>query len=107
MVDMALHLIGAQAAANRLGVSRSTVQRLAARGVLVPVHRGNGIRGGMLFDEADILAYQAKVQLVHDLHADAGLDTTRDEVAEDFADTILTDVQATRRDTSTSDDERD
>lgn len=99
-----IRLIGAQAAANRIGVSRSTVQRLASRGVLTVVHRGEGIRGNLLFAEAEVDAYAAKVNLVTNLHQDAGLDTERQFVAEYLADKVISDVQPTRRDESTSGD---
>lgn len=50
-------LIPSRAAAERLGVSRPTLQRLVERGVLIPVARGEGIRGAMWFKISDLEAY--------------------------------------------------
>lgn len=50
------HLIGALEASKKLGVSRSTVQRMALRGEL-SCERAPGARGGaFLFERADIEA---------------------------------------------------
>lgn len=43
-------------AADLLGVHRSTITRRVANGELKPVYRGNGARGPMLFDPADLEA---------------------------------------------------
>ena len=55
-------LITTAEAADLLGVAVSTVNRMAARGELVPVVKGAGIRGARHYDRADVekLAPQVK-----------------------------------------------
>lgn len=46
--------IGSAEAAAELGVSRSTVNRWADLGKLVPVFKGEGTRGARFFNRSDI-----------------------------------------------------
>lgn len=49
-----LTLVNSADAAQRIGVSRSTLQRMVNLGQLRPVGKGPGLRGAYLFDAADI-----------------------------------------------------
>ncbi len=93
-------LIGSAAAADLLDVSRSTLQRLVTRGRLVPVTRGNGRRGGMTFNLADVLALATKTEYLGQLFTAAGVIHNRDDDTW-RASTIVSDVNAPRRDGST------
>jgi hypothetical protein len=99
-----LKLIGARAAANRLGVSRSTLQRMVMRGTLRPVGRGNGIRGPMMFATVEIDRLKPKADLIGELKDGAELHHTRDDDVYQGS-LIVGDVQPTRRDGSTSADQ--
>lgn len=46
--------IGTKEAAARLNVSRFTLTRMAQDGRIRPLHRGDGLRGAYVFDEAEV-----------------------------------------------------
>ena len=51
---MPLPLLSSREVCERLDIDRSTLSRWVTAGRIVPVHQGEGIRGPMLFDPADI-----------------------------------------------------